>query len=463
MTAQGYRMQTRNCYTEATMKRKSESGQALVFAALALVVLIGFAGLAIDMGVLRYQKRLQQSAADAAAIAGASNLASTSGGVTTGAQNASATNGFTDNGGGQTSACTASGATVGTVCVQVNNPPLSGPHASGANAGKYVEVLVAVVQPTYFMKIFGVYSEAITARAVATNLSGGNGGGCLYTLGPPASSIEGVNINGNATLKASSCGIVDNGDFNTSGNALTVNAGTFGVAGSANQSGPGGTVTCADQSAADCPTYGTPAAANPLASLTPPSQPAASSSCPGTGLCDVSTKGTITLQPGAYDSITIGRNSTVTLASGIYYITGSGGVTFNGAGTVSSAAGGVMFYFTCTTNCPNGGTFNATGGGDKADIELSPMSSGTYAGILAYQNPADTTGPSFGGDDSSSFGGVLYFPTAELTFFGNGTSYSTGIVIADALALSGHPTVSLLGQAGLPAGVNILANAVLVE
>ena len=90
------------------MKRNSESGQALVFTALALVVLIGFAGLAIDMGVLRYQKRILQSAADAAAIAGASNLASSSGGVTTGAQNASATNGFTDTGGGQTSACTAS-------------------------------------------------------------------------------------------------------------------------------------------------------------------------------------------------------------------------------------------------------------------------------------------------------------------------------------------------------------------
>jgi Flp pilus assembly protein TadG len=444
------------------MKRNSESGQALVFTALALVVLVGFAGLAIDMGVLRYQKRVQQNAADAAALAGASNLASTSGGVTAGAQSASATNGFTDTGGGQTSACTASGATVGTVCVQVNNPPLSGPHASGTNAGKYVEVLVAVVQPTYFMKIFGVNSEAITARAVATNLSGGTGGGCLYTLGPPSSGI-GVDVTGSAVLNATSCGIVDNGNFGPTGGALTVNAGTFGVAGSCSGSGCGkGSVTCSG-TPDSCPTYGMPAGADPLASVTPPSQPAASSSCPGTGSCDVTTKGTVTLQPGTYNSITIGKNSTVTLASGIYYFGGGGGLTFKGAGTVSSAAGGVMFYFTCTTSCPNGGTFNATGGGDKADIELSPMSSGPYAGILVYQNPADTTGPSFGGDDSSSFGGVLYFPTATLTFFGKATSYSTGIVIADSLALSGNPTVNLLGAAGLPAGVNILANAVLVE
>jgi len=44
----------------------------LIFTAAALVVLMGFAGLAIDMGVMRHDKRLQQTAADAAAIAGAS-------------------------------------------------------------------------------------------------------------------------------------------------------------------------------------------------------------------------------------------------------------------------------------------------------------------------------------------------------------------------------------------------------
>ena len=61
------------------MTRRKEAGQALVFAALGMTVFLGFAGLAIDMGMLRYDRRLQQSAADAAALAGASNLASTSG------------------------------------------------------------------------------------------------------------------------------------------------------------------------------------------------------------------------------------------------------------------------------------------------------------------------------------------------------------------------------------------------
>ena len=420
------------------MKRKSESGQALVFAALALVVLIGFAGLGIDMGVLRYQKRLQQSAADAAALAGASNLASTSGGVTAGAQNASAANGFADTGGGQTSACTASNATVGTVCVQVNNPPLSGPHTSNGN---YVEALVTVVQPTYFMSIFGTNSAVITARAVATNLSGGTGGGCLYTLGPPSSAIEGVSINGSAELNATSCGIVDNGDFNTKGNKLIVNAATFGVAGDANKSGPGGTVTCSDQAQADCPTYDTPASGDPLASLTPPA----------VGTPQLFNSGNIT--PGTFNNqgISLSGNGTYVFPAGTYVLDGG---SFSCSGTPTIEGTGVTFYFT------NGATYNCTG---NVTVELTAPSSGPYAGVLFYQDPNDTTGPSIGGNDSSYFDGALYFPKAQVTFFGNSSSYNVAIVVADALALSGNPTVNLQGAAGLPAGVNLISNALLVE
>ena len=56
-------------------KQQRESGQALVAAVFGLVVLLGAAGLAIDVGYLRYQRRLQQSAADSAALAGAAESA----------------------------------------------------------------------------------------------------------------------------------------------------------------------------------------------------------------------------------------------------------------------------------------------------------------------------------------------------------------------------------------------------
>src|ERR1700736_6132668 len=105
---------------ESSMSRKNEVGQTLIFAALSLSVLLGFVGLGVDMGILRYEKRLQQTAADAASVAAASNLSF--GGVEPGAQNAAASTGFTDNGGGQISNCKNTAA-VGKVCVQVLNPP----------------------------------------------------------------------------------------------------------------------------------------------------------------------------------------------------------------------------------------------------------------------------------------------------------------------------------------------------
>ena len=48
-----------------------ESGQALVLGSVCIVTLLVFAGLAIDVGRIRYEKRQMQAAVDAAALAGA--------------------------------------------------------------------------------------------------------------------------------------------------------------------------------------------------------------------------------------------------------------------------------------------------------------------------------------------------------------------------------------------------------
>lgn len=404
------------------MKRMKQKGSTLVLTTLALTVLLGIMGLGIDMGVLRYQKRLQQTAADAGALAGAGALAY--GSVTTESKNATATNGFTDG--------------TNNVTVTVNNPPASGPHTSDAN---YVEVLVSAVQPTYFMRIFGITSETVSARAVATNTSGASNSGCLYTLGSPDNSIEGININGNATLSATTCGIVDDGNFNTKGNALVVNAGTFGTSGDWAKSGPGGTVTCAES--ATCPVTNMPSAGDPFAYLTPPCSP-----CTG----GTSWSGGGNIPAGTYSQITL-TGGTLNM-SGQYIITGPGGFSVSGNPTITGS--NVFIYFA------NSATFNATG---TPTVNLSPSSSGSYAGILMWQDAADTNtnGPSFGGNTGTSYNGVLYFPSDNLTFFGHNTTYSAGIVVAKALTLSGTPNVTLNGQASLPPGVHVFKNANLVE
>src|SRR5580704_15532955 len=131
------------------MRRRTEAGQALVLTAFALTLFTSAAGLGIDMGYLRYQKRLQQSAADSAAIAGASDIPYNN--VTTAAKTDSASNGYTDGS--------------NNVTVTVSNPPSDGPHSGGGNTS-YVEVLVRKTQPTFFMRIVGVRSAPVIARAV---------------------------------------------------------------------------------------------------------------------------------------------------------------------------------------------------------------------------------------------------------------------------------------------------------
>ena len=223
------------------MRRKNEKGQTLVMAALVLIVLLGFAGLAVDMGVLRYDKRLQQTAADAAAIAGADELR-LGGAVITAGQGAANANGFTDGG----AACTDT-SNVGCVSVTINNPPNSGPHFGNAH---YVEAIVTVVQPTFFIRALGRDRSLVSARAVATAVgNSGTGAGCVYTLGPPGHGIDGVVVSGTPILNAPTCGVFDNGDFKTNGQTLEVHAAQVGVVGDSRNNG-GGCVDIGGQGAA---------------------------------------------------------------------------------------------------------------------------------------------------------------------------------------------------------------------
>jgi Flp pilus assembly protein TadG len=443
------------------MTRKHEAGQALIFAALGLGVLLGAAGLGVDVGVLRYQKRLQQTAADAAAIIGANNLAYGSG-VTTGAQHSATTNGYTDASSNDVTQCLSSTASVGLVCVQVNNGPtyvLTDPHLNDIH---YVEVVVSTVQPTYFMKIFGVTKKAITARAVATSNSGGGpASNCMYTLGLPAHEI-GVDIQGHPTLNALTCGISDNGNFNTSGNALTVNAGSFAVSGAPFVNGPGGNVNCQYQ--VNCPSFGAPTVQDPLASMTPPLTPPPV----GTPVAWNSANPV----PGTYNGITIGTNTT--FQPGIYVVSG-GDFNCNGSPTITGT--GVMFYFTqgATINCAGSAQINLT----APTAANCPACPSQYDSILMYQDPNDTNngignacpptgnqkGPQLGGNNGSSYNGVLYFPADQLWLFGNSntTNISFDVVITDSICMTGNSTFNLQGASALPTPIPSLTNAILVE
>src|SRR6185369_13444761 len=105
--------------------RLDDSG-SVVTILVALPVLAGAVAIGVETGELYRIKRQMQSAADAAALAGAiDSMASRTSSITTDAKYEAQRNGFTDNG--------------DTVKVTVNAPPLTGPNVSTNNA---VEAIV---------------------------------------------------------------------------------------------------------------------------------------------------------------------------------------------------------------------------------------------------------------------------------------------------------------------------------
>jgi hypothetical protein len=129
-----------------------------------------------------------------------------------------------------------------------------------------------------------------------------------------------------------------------------------------------------------------------------------------------------------YTSLTLGGNgNTVTINPGVYVVTGS--LTFE-SGTIPGGDG-VTFYLTGNgqLTIDNGASFN-----------LSAPTSGTYDGILFYQDRSDSKSASIQGGASESLKGILYFPDAALSI-GNGSSstfYSP--IVANTLTIVGGST-----------------------
>ncbi len=412
------------------MRCKCDTGQAIILAAVSMVVLIGFIGLGVDMGVLRHEKRVLQGVADSAAIGGASEL--NYGDVTVGAQNAANQNGFVNGSNGAT--------------LTVNNPPQSGPHKNNL---QYVEAIASQAAPTYFMKIFGIQSVNIGARAVAYL---GNSTGCIYALNP--SKTNAILMNGSTNVQAQ-CGVYDDSKASqallNNGSGI-LNAKSVGVVGNYLINGSG-TIT-------PTPATGMVPLADPLSYLNPPH---VNGSCSG-GTQIANGSGTYTFIPGKCTSI-INGNVTVTLNPGEYgtfIINGSPNVTFNPGtyvldqgltlnGTTTVNANDVTFYVNSgalTINGNNGSNFTAPTTGD-------------YAGILVDQSASNTSQLTINGSNSLTLTGAIHAPKANVTDNGSGATSAYSIIVADSITFNGSATFND-DYTTLPSGSPIKA-AMLVE
>ena len=359
-----------------------ERGQVVVLSALCMVVLLGFVAFAVDVGLLLRSKRVEQTAADSAAIAAAAEF---NYGDMTAAANADAV----QNG-------------VPASAVTVNYPPLYGPHAGNSS---YVEVIISQSQPTFFMKMFKRSSMTVAARAVATTVPSPN---CVYTLGS-----AGTDIGGNLTLPNCSI-LVDS----SSSNALnltgsgSISAKSIGIVGGYTKTGSG--------TISPTPVTGMTAVSDPL-SLTAPAFNAGSCNA-GISYTD-STSHTVTgpSTPGGticYNGFSNTGSGSVTFPAGTYIINGDFKTT--GSGNLSGT--GVTFYLPSGSN-----KFSVAGSGD---LTLSAPTSGTYSGILFYQDSGDTQEMSITASGASNLSGIVYAPTAELDLTGsNSAAFNTDIVV----------------------------------
>jgi hypothetical protein len=395
------------------MKRNRQFGQALVFVALSLVVLTGVVGLSIDLGYMRYTKRRLQTAADSAAIAGASELKD--GNFRTAAFNDSKSNGFEDG--------------VNDVKVNAYHPPKDPPFVGKVNANEYVEVQVHQDAPTFFMRIFGVKTTPLSATAVAQL---GSSKGCVYALGL----LGGITVNGD--VNAPGCGVVDNAILTIGGGCIT--ASSIGVV---LQLLGGG---CTNPP----PILGIAPTADPLGYLVPPPVPR----CTFPRTVVVNSRTATTLNPGVYcGGIRIANTNTgpVTFQTGVYYLTGGAGLQIGGSGDVSGT--GVVFYVTGDAPVQIGGTGNVT-----LTAPTNSPAPGIPGGVLFFQDRGDTQGASINGN--LTLEGALYFPSAILNLGGN-VSSTYAIIVGQIIRFNGNVGIGS-DYAGLPEGSPVKA-AVLVQ
>lgn len=405
----------------------NRQGQVAVLAALHLTVVFGVLGLAVDLGWGEFRKHAEQVAADSAAMAAASyaaaNGSTCSSGITCNqvtnctipgtvttpfgaACKYAQANGYTNGGsGGQT------------VTMLANN---TGSPVSGNSPNLWFKATVGESYPTLFGLFGGVSAFTIHASAVS-GVSTTGGSSCIVAL---SESGTGFTDSGSGNITTTSCGIYDNSNFKYtgSGNITTQStqyAGTLTDSGSGNLS--------------PAPSKSTSYFSDPFANVP---APAVSTTCNQTNY-SISDSSNHTLSPGVYcGGLKISGSGNITFTTGIYIINGtdSGGKSFDYSGAGNLSGTNVMFFIT-GQNGYTAGPVNISGSGS---LSFSAESSGTYEGILFYQDrsisPAYTAANTYSG--SGNVTGTFYFPTTSLTYSGSGNAAYQAIV-ADQITITG--------------------------
>jgi hypothetical protein len=447
-----------------------EHGQVLALFAFGLVGIMAVAALVFDVGQNLFERRKQQDAADAAALAGARFMVEASSGCKT-TPNKTTCKSAVD-------AAEAIAEQHGYVAsqIQINIPPSSTSQYSGYPG--HIQVTINSARDSFFAGALGLKNFSISAMAVAGNLDNYNFPFSFLALGttcPKVGHISGngtYDIQGNVFVNAD-CG--NPGSLTFDGNnahvSVTGDCGTAGTVGY----GPSTTVSCGNTLEHQQPI------SDPLAGLGPPligtstvpsppqaisvaggtltsTGPNSSKSCPGgaspgtsatPALCKISVKTgspVVRLFPGVYyGGIEIDEgpsdNLTVYLEPGIYYMAGGGFLVDGGVNISTVTAGGTTYgggvmIFNGDNPSDSAACKAGTAGGVRCigQFDFQNTAGGTiaihgytgpvYTSLVVFQDRNASSQPAvkLTGNSLMNIEGTFYLPEAQFAFDGNGTS-----------------------------------------
>jgi hypothetical protein len=407
---------------------RNQCGHATIVLSAVISLLLGAAGVAVDANRVYQSKHQLRTAAEAAALAGASEMRRERRvDIVAAARAGSAMNGFTHGDG---------------TSVDIFHPPITGLYRGNP---RYVEAQITRRTPTYFMRLL-LAREGISSSARAVAGPGADGRHCVYVLDPTAA--DAFNSRNGSTFDAS-CGVMVN---STHANAMQAANGTRVQA--TDVSITGGYRSDRRSLISARPTTDAPAEPDPLAYLQTPTV----GDCDHTGWTRAS--GTHTLAPGVYcGGITLRNSARASMQPGLYVVRG-GGVKTQGRAHLTGS--GVTFYLTGDAGYP----YEPVHFARTTQTRLGAPTGGDYAGILFFQdrtmNPAETN--RLESRAKSHFEGALYFPTQILRLEGTTTLAARyTLVVSRLLQVDGAANVRIRNDYSRLAGGSPIKKLSLLE
>jgi len=409
---------------------RDEAG-TLVTTVAVLPAFIGALALGVELGQVYVMKRQMQGAADAAALVASVDLLAgkSTSVISSDAQFEAQRNGSTNG--------------ANNVSVTVNSPPSSGPNVNSPGA---VEVVVSRTVSLPFTNILNSFvgrsssGVSVNARSVAAQGSytqtGTNYVGCVVAL--TSATEQGVSFTSFNNYN-SDCSIVSTGTATGQGSSASVNLSSFTSA-TLRSVWTSGSLSLSSYGSFN-PQY--PSQTNQTSFVV---DPYAGLTTPTAGLCSytnyVAPFGiSLTLRPGTYcGGLSVTNKSNIAFMPGTYYIA-DGDLFLNATNNIScpSCTGGAGVTFVLTQVSGNNGNIGGVSITAGNTVTLSAPSSGTYQGLLFYQDRNVPTGTisssskifTLSATSSATLNGAIYFPnnTINIPSLNNAGTSSSGCTV----------------------------------